>query len=266
MPEPLITIQNVSKHFPVKPGLLAPVRRIQALDGVSLEIEAGEAVGLVGESGSGKTTLSHLVLSLMQPDEGTLRYRGKDLAGLKGPALKQFRKEVQIVFQAGFGALDPLKTVRQLLEEPLRLHGVPCGAGYRAEALRLLSQVGLEAGVLGRRPGQLSGGQRQRVGIARALAVQPTVLVLDEPVSALDVSVQGQIVNLLLDLKAELGLTYLFITHDLKVARHLCDRLAVMHQGRLVEVGATERVMEAPEAPYTRQLMASVGLEGQSRE
>lgn len=261
MGEPLISVCDVSKHFTMKPGLFEPVRRIQAVDHVSLEVLAGEALGLVGESGSGKTTLSHLLLNLLPPDEGVVRYRDSALTGLYGSALKAFRKEVQIVFQAGFGALDPLKPVTAQLCEPLKLHGVPCPEGLEAEARRLLGLVGLEPGILDKRPGQLSGGQRQRVGIARALAVRPSVLVLDEPVSALDVSVQGQIVNLLLALKSELGLTYVFITHDLKIARHLCDRLAVMHEGRLVEIGDTERVMTRPEAPYTRRLMASVGLE-----
>lgn len=260
MDSPLLRVQNISKHFTVKPGILSPTHRIQAVDRVSFEILPGETLGLIGESGSGKTTLSNIILNLLKPDSGTILFKGTALSVLEGDALKKLRKELQIVFQASFGALDPIRTVQQLVGEVLQLHRIPYTGSSRDEVLRLLGLVGLDESILSKRPGQLSGGQRQRVGIARALAARPSLLVLDEPVSALDVSVQGQIVNLLMDLKEELGLTYLFITHDLKIARHLCDRLAVMHQGRLVEIGGTETIISRPQAEYTRKLMAGMGI------
>ncbi len=260
MSNPLMRVQNISKHFVIKPGVLSPVYRIQAVDGVSFDIFPGECLGLIGESGSGKTTLSNIILNLMKPDLGTVLFNNVSISALEGEALKRMRKELQIVFQASFGSLDPLRTVMTLVGDALQLHRIPHEGSPRQEVVRLLTLVGLDEGILEKRPGQLSGGQRQRVGIARAIATRPSLLVLDEPVSALDVSVQGQIVNLLMDLKEELGLTYLFITHDLKIARHLCDRVAVMHQGRLVEIGPTEQVMEAPAAEYTKTLMGGISL------
>lgn len=260
MTKPILSVQNISKHFTVKPGILAPTYRIQAVDRVSFDVLSGETLGIIGESGSGKTTLSNIILNLLKPDTGDVLFRDIPIASLEGEALKKFRKDLQIVFQASFGSLDPLRSVEQLVGEVLKLHRIPHSGSGRDEVLRLLRLVGLDEGVLAKRPGQLSGGQRQRVGIARALAARPALLVLDEPVSALDVSVQGQIVNLLMDLKAELGLTYVFITHDLKIARHLCDRLAVMHQGKLVEIGRTEAVISTPQADYTQKLMAGMGI------
>ncbi len=260
MNRPILRVHDVSKHFIVKPDILSAKRRIQAVDRVSFDIMPGEALGLIGESGSGKTTLSSILLNLMQPDTGEVLFNGIPLNTLEGDSLKRMRKNLQIVFQASFGSLDPIRTVSQLVGDGLLIHKIQCQGSVNQEISRLLALVGLDDSIREKRPGQLSGGQRQRVGIARAIAPRPSLLILDEPVSALDVSVQGQIVNLLLDLKEELNLTYLFITHDLKIARHLCDRLAVMHQGKIVEIGETEQVIKTPAAEYTRKLMA--GMQG----
>ncbi len=259
----ILSVRDVSKHFIIKRDLLSPKYRIQAVRGVSFDLAAGEILGLIGESGSGKTTLSSIILNLMKPDEGEVLFNGYPVHLLEGNPLKQMRKELQIVFQASYGALDPIRSVIRLVGDPLVLHQIPFEGSLEQEVVRLLDQVGLGESVLYKRPGQLSGGQKQRVGIARAIATRPSLLVLDEPVSALDVSVQGQIVNLLMQLKEEMGLTYLFITHDLKIARHLCDRLAVMHQGQLVEIGDTEQVIQAPRAEYTRKLMDGMHIETQ---
>lgn len=251
----LLVVDHVSKHFVVKKSIFAPKHRIQAVDDVSLVLNQGETLGLIGESGSGKTTLSHLVMQLMAPDSGRVLFKGKAMSELGPIGAKELRKDLQVVFQHSFGALDPLKTTAELLMEPLRIHHIVPEAVYQAEVLRLLDQVGLSAMVLGKYPSQLSGGQKQRVGIARAIATRPQLLVCDEPVSALDVSVQGQILNLLQDLKVELDLTYLFISHDLKVIRHIADRVAVMYNGRIIETGETEAVMQHPKEDYTKKLL-----------
>ncbi|OJV64426.1 MAG: hypothetical protein BGO41_12465 [Clostridiales bacterium 38-18] len=241
---------NVSKSYYTKVSALGKAVEIKAVNRVSFDLHEGETLGLIGESGSGKTTLSHLLLKLIPLDSGEFRFSEE--------VNLQFRKSVQIVFQYTYGALDPLKTVRQLMIEPLKVHKICNSSAYEQTSMTLLNRVGLSEKMLDRRISEISGGQKQRLGIARALATNPKIVVLDEPVSALDISVQGQIINLLQDLKKELGLTYLFITHDLKIARHLSDRLAVMKDGAIIEIGKTESIINEPKADYTRQLIKTI--------
>lgn len=251
-PEVLMTVSNLSKTFHVKNGLWGKHYKVEAIKGISLNLYKGETLGLIGESGSGKTTLSQIILGLQKANRGHINFHG-----IETPYL---RRDVQIVFQYSYGALDPLKTVFDLIKEPLLLHKVPIEGTLENEVVRILALVGLSEGMMDRRVTAISGGQKQRVGIARALASKPKLLILDEPVSALDVSVQGQIVNLLVDLKKQLGLTYLFITHDLRIAIHLSDRLAVMHRGEIVECDFAERILKAPQHPYTKKLLASISM------
>ena len=265
--EPLLELRDVRKHFPLDRGLLSSFRRVRrslaALDGVSLAIAPGEVLGLVGESGSGKSTLGQAVVRLMDVSNGSIRYRGEDITHLGRRALRPFRRRVQMVFQDTQSSLNPRKTVGRALGEALALFGAP-----RREridrATRLLRLVGLDDFALPRYPHELSGGQRQRVAIARALAMEPEFLLADEPVSALDVSLQAQIINLLMGLRDELGLTLLFISHDLALVNHIASRVAVMYAGRIVEVGLPVQVLRRPAHPYTRALLAAVprGVEG----
>ncbi|MFW6089149.1 MAG: ATP-binding cassette domain-containing protein, partial [Gemmatimonadota bacterium] len=258
---PLARTRGLVKRYSSGGGLLAGARRareVVAVDGVDLDIAAGMTTALVGESGCGKSTLGRLILALEAPTAGRVEYRGRDLAGLDAAALRGFRRSAQVVFQDPYGSLNPRLTVGSMLREALGVHGLARGAEARGRAEALLERVGLPADAAGRYPHEFSGGQRQRVGIARALSVEPEFIVLDEPVSALDVSVQAQILNLLRELQAELGLTYLFVSHDLGVVRNLADRIVVMHRGRVVEQGATARLLSAPDADYTRRLLAAV--------
>jgi len=232
--------------------------QVVAVDGVDLDIPAGLTTALVGESGCGKSTLGRLLLALEPPSAGRVEYRGRDLAGLDAAALRAFRRRAQVVFQDPFGSLNPRLTVGSMLREALGVHGIARGDDARGRVEALLERVGLPADAAGRYPHEFSGGQRQRIGIARALSVEPEFVVLDEPVSALDVSVQAQILNLLRELQREFGLTYLFVSHDLGVVRNLADRIVVMHQGRIVEQGAADRILSTPEAAYTRRLLAAV--------
>lgn len=245
--KPLLVIEKLNKTFVVKKGFFSKKHLIRAVNNVSFTVYEGETLGLIGESGSGKTTLSHLIMGLSPYDHGRIQFNGIDE--------KHLRRDVQIVFQYTYGALDPLKTVYELIKEPLVLHKIEYIGTIDDEISRLLSMVGLSEGLMHRKTGAISGGQKQRVGIARAIASRPKFLVLDEPVSALDISVQGQIVNLLWSLKQSLGLTYLFITHDLMIAKHLSDRLAVMHRGEIIEIGATHAILENPQMPYTKKLL-----------
>jgi oligopeptide transport system ATP-binding protein len=259
---PLLEVTDLVKHFPVKRGLLIDrtVDQIRAVDGVSLTVQAGETLGLVGESGSGKSTLGRAVLQLLKPTSGSVRFEGREIAGLSRRAMRPLRRELQMAFQDPYASLNPRRRVGQIVGEPLRRQGVARGGELRREAQSLLERVGLSPEHYNRFPHEFSGGQRQRIGIARAIALRPKLIVADEPVSALDVSIRAQIVNLLADLQEELGLTYVFVAHDIGIVRHVSDRIAVMHEGRIVEEGPADRVCEQPRDAYTKQLLAAVPI------
>jgi ABC-type glutathione transport system ATPase component len=231
--------------------------QIRAVRDVSLNIEAGETLGLVGESGSGKSTLGRLLLRLIEPDAGEILFDGQDVLRARGQGLRQLRRDMQIIFQDPFGSLDPRLTVDQIVSEPIAIHGSELSQSPRESAAEVLRAVGLDDSALPRYPHEFSGGQRQRIGIARALVLRPRFIVADEPVSALDVSVGAQIVNLLKRLQRDFHLTYLFISHSMPIVRYLADRIAVMQHGELVEVGTTEQITTAPQHPYTRTLLAA---------
>jgi oligopeptide transport system ATP-binding protein len=256
----LLEVEGLVKHFPVKRGLLIDreVDRVRAVDGVSFSVARGETLGLVGESGSGKSTLCRAALQLLKPTAGSVRFEGREIAGLSRRRMRPLRREMQMVFQDPYASLNPRKRVGQIVGEPLRLQKQASGGELRRRVQELLERVGLAPEHHDRFPHEFSGGQRQRIGIARALALRPKLIVADEPVSALDVSIRAQIVNLLDDLQDELGLTYVFVAHDIGVVRHVSDRIAVMHEGRIVEQGEADRVCERPSDPYTRTLLAAV--------
>jgi oligopeptide/dipeptide ABC transporter ATP-binding protein len=258
MMEPLLQLDSLTKRFPVRDALGRKAGAVHAVDGVSLAITEGETLAIVGESGCGKSTLGRLMLNLITPDSGTVRFAGQDLTKLSASALRARRRDMQLIFQDPFASLDPRMTVEQAVAEPLRLHRIVPRAEERARVASLLSRVGLRPELAGRWPHEFSGGQRQRIAIARALASQPKLIIGDEPVSALDVSVQAQVVNLLSDLIRDLGLTFVLISHDLGVVRHIADRVAVMYLGRIVELGPAADVLSAPKHPYTRALLAAV--------
>ncbi len=256
----LLEVTDLVKHFPVKRGLLVDreVDRVRAVDGVSFAVRRGETLGLVGESGSGKSTLCRTVLQLVKPTSGSVRYEGQEIAGLSRRRMRPLRRELQMVFQDPYASLNPRKRVGQIVAEPLRLQGIAKGAELRRRVQELLERVGLSPEHYDRFPHEFSGGQRQRIGIARALAPRPKLIVADEPVSALDVSIRAQIVNLLADLQRELDLTYVFVAHDIGIVRHVSDRIAVMHEGRIVEEGGADEVCDRPRDPYTKTLLAAV--------
>ena len=259
MSDPLLSVHSLHKRFPVRRGLLMrTVDWVHAVRGVDLAVEAGETLGLVGESGCGKTTLGRCVLRLIEPDEGQVLFGGRSLLDLDPGPLRQLRRQMQLVFQDPYTSLNPRMTVGQALAEPLVVHDLAAGSEVEDRVTTLLTQVGLAAGHANQYPHDLSGGQRQRVAVARALALDPRLLVCDEPVSALDVSVQAQILDLFVQLRQERGLTYLFISHDLAVVRHVSDRVAVMLRGTIVESCGVDELFEQPGHPYTRELMASV--------
>jgi oligopeptide transport system ATP-binding protein len=260
--ETLLEVRNLVTHFKVGGGLFGgPAGVVRAVDGVSFAIRRGETLGLVGESGCGKTTTGRSILQLERPTSGQVIFEGRDLTGLDEVALRSVRRRMQVIFQDPYASLNPRMTVGQILAEPLAVHGlIASSTGRRARVRDLLTRVGLLPQHADRYPHQMSGGQRQRVGIARALAVEPSLIVCDEPVSALDVSIQAQIINLLEDLQAELGLTYLFIAHDLAVVRHISDRVAVMYLGKIVEITDRRELYENPLHPYTRALLAAVPI------
>ncbi|MGG5819491.1 ABC transporter ATP-binding protein [Falsiroseomonas sp. HW251] len=255
---PLLDARGLSKRFPVLGGAfgLTQVGEVRAVEEVDLTIHSGEVLGLVGESGCGKSTLGRLLIRLIEPSAGQVLFEGQDLAAARGNRLRQLRRRMQMVFQDPFGSLNPRMRVAETVAEPLRLAGVG-RVERRARAEALLAQVGLPAEAAHRYPHQFSGGQRQRIGVARALALDPALVICDEPVSALDVSVQAQVVNLLRDLQRARGLAYLFISHDLRVVRHIADRVAVMYLGRIVESGPKRATFQAPLHPYTRALLAA---------
>jgi oligopeptide transport system ATP-binding protein len=263
----LLEIRDLKKYFPTQArfsGVGKP--NVKALDGVSLEIQAGETFGLVGESGCGKSTLGYCVLRLLEPTSGEIRFAGEDLLSLKGASLRHMRRNIQMVFQDPASSLNPRMTVHQILEEPFRIHKLYSGGERRTKINGLLDAVGLEQNSLPKYPHEFSGGQRQRISIARALALKPKLIVADEPVSALDVSIQAQIVNLFQDLQAHFHLTYLFISHSLPVVEHISSRIGVMYLGRLAEIGNPEEVLGYPKHPYTQGLLASVpSLSGRHR-
>jgi oligopeptide transport system ATP-binding protein len=261
--EPLLEIRGLKKHFPLTQGIVfrRTVGHVQAVDGVDLTLRRGETLGLVGESGCGKSTVSKLLVALEKPTDGSILYKGQDVAKMGGRALKQYRREVQIIFQDPYASLNPRMTVGDIVAEGWSVHAdIAPRKGRLKRTQELMDRVGLNPGFVNRYPHQFSGGQRQRIGIARALALQPEIIVCDEPVSALDVSVQAQVVNLLEDLQDDFGLSYLFIAHDLSVVRHISDRVAVMYLGRVVEEGTDDEVYGAPSHPYTQALLSSVPL------
>ena len=254
----LVEVSGVHKYFPVKGGLFGGVvKQLRAVEDVSFEIERGETLGLVGESGCGKTTVGRLVLRLLEPSAGRVRFAGRDLSELGRAELRRTRRRMQIVFQDPYSSLNPRRTVGDALGEPVLVHGLSKGAEVERQVGRLLERVGLPASYRSRYPHEFSGGQRQRVCIARALALSPEFIVCDEAVSALDISIQAQILNLLSDLRTELRLTYLFISHNLNVVRHIADRIAVMYLGKLVELAPAAQLFSAPLHPYTRALISA---------
>jgi oligopeptide transport system ATP-binding protein len=258
---PLLEVENLRKWFPVGGGLFGRgQKQVKAIDGVSINVQRGEILSLVGESGSGKTTVGRTVLRLTKPTGGAIRFEGQDITGLSRRALRPLRKKMQLVFQDPFASLNPRMTVERIVSTPLLIHGEGSRAERQAKVAETMRLVGLQPHHAERHPHELSGGQRQRVGIARALIMNPSFLVADEPVSALDVSIQAQVVNLLLELKGMLGLTILFIAHDLAVVGHISDRIAVMYLGRLVEVAETRELFRNPRHPYTEALFSAAPI------
>ena len=257
----LVEVEHLKLHFPIKQGVLVDreVARVHAVDDVTFALDEGETLGLVGESGCGKTTLSRALMRLIDATEGSIRYRGNDITTASRSEMQPLRRDMQMVFQDPFASLNPRKRVGQIIGMPLRLHGVG-KERIESRVAELLDRVGLSAEHVNRFPHEFSGGQRQRIGVARALALEPRLIVLDEPVSALDVSVQAQIINLLDDLQDEFGLTYLFVAHDLSVVRHVSDRIAVMYLGKLMEVSPAEEINSKPIHPYTAALLAAVPI------
>ena len=254
----LLSTENLSKQFTVRGAALGEKQILTAVAGVELEIAAGETLGIAGESGCGKSTLARLLTALMPPTEGAVRYHGKDLSALTAAEMAIFRKDVQMIFQDPFSSLNPRMRVSEIIGEPLAIHRIGTPGQRRERVAQLMERVGLSPDQLSRFPHEFSGGQRQRIGIARALAVSPKLIIADEPVSALDLSIQAQIMNLLQEVKRDLGLSFLFITHDLSVLRHLSDRVAIMYLGRIVESGSREEVLSSPLHPYTEALLSAI--------
>jgi oligopeptide transport system ATP-binding protein len=259
---PLLEVRDLVKHFPIKSGVIIDreVGSVRAVDGVSLTVKEGETLGLVGESGSGKSTLCRTVLQLIPPTSGSVRFDGEELVGRRGRALQPLRREMQMIFQDPYASLNPRQRVGQIIGTPLRIHGLASGDTLKRQVNELLERVGLGPEHYNRFPHEFSGGQRQRIGIARALALRPKMIIADEPVSALDVSIQAQIINLLEDLQDEFKLTYVFVAHDLGVIRHVSDRIAVMYLGKIVELGPAEEVYASPIHPYTLSLLSALPI------
>ncbi len=261
MSEPLVEVRDLVKHFPITRGILfqRQVGAVHAVDGVSFDVMRGETLGLVGETGCGKSTTARLVMRLLDPTSGTIRFDGRDISLLKRRELKPLRREMQLIFQDPYSSLNPRKTIGAIIGEPFVIHGLEEGRASRRKAVQeLMEQVGLNPEHYNRYPHEFSGGQRQRIGVARAIALKPKLVIADEPVSALDVSIQAQILNLLRDLQQRLGLTMILIAHDLSVVRHMCDRIAVMYLGKIVELARNEALYDHPRHPYTGALLSAV--------
>ncbi len=255
----LVEIENLKVYFPIRAGLFKTVQgSVKAVDDISFEVRRGETLGLVGESGCGKSTTGRAMIRLREPTAGSVKFDGQELTSLKSEQLRRLRRRMQIIFQDPYGSLDPRMTVGSIISEPLETHHLSSGGAMRDRVAELLRMVGLDPTYVNRYPHEFSGGQRQRIGVARALAVEPEFIVCDEPISALDVSIQAQVLNLLTDLRDRLGLTYLFIAHDLSVVKHISDRVAVMYLGKIVEIGPPDQLYAAPRHPYTRALLSAV--------
>ncbi|CAN7488841.1 ABC transporter ATP-binding protein [Rossellomorea sp. LjRoot5] len=259
MTEPLLKVENLKKHFPITGGILGrPVSSVKAVDGVSFTVNKGETLGIVGESGCGKSTTGRMLMRLIDPSDGKVTFEDRELTSLSNSEMRKIRREMQMVFQDPFASLNPRHTVEKILEEPLKVHGMGSAKERKERVHELLNIVGLSSYHAKRYPHQFSGGQRQRIGIARALMTKPKLIIADEPVSALDVSIQSQVLNLMQDLQKEFGLTYIFIAHDLGVVRHISDRVGVMYLGKMVELSESENLYEKPLHPYTQALLSAV--------
>ena len=258
MPPPIVEVRHLAKQFVRKDGFLAKPNVVTAVNDVSFVVEEGETFGLVGESGSGKTTTGRCILRLIEPTSGEVLFRGRDVLALSSEEMRQARRQMQIVFQDPYSSLNPRMRVREIIEEPLVIHKMGNREARAARVSELYRLVGLDEATLERYPHEFSGGQRQRIGVARALALNPSFIIADEPVSALDVSIQAQVVNLLMDLQQQLGLAYLFIAHDLRLVEHICRRTAVMYLGRIVEMGDTARLFTSPQHAYTKALLSAI--------
>ena len=257
----ILEVSNLKKYFPISAGIVfqRQVGAVRAVDGISFHVVRGETLGLVGESGCGKSTTGRTILQLYRPTEGSVKFEGEELSTMTGNQMRQMRRKMQIIFQDPFASLNPRMTVGSIVSEPLQIHRMYANKKERQQYVeQLMERVGLNPYFINRYPHEFSGGQRQRIGIARALALQPSFIVADEPISALDVSIQAQVVNLMEELQGELGLTYLFIAHDLSMVRHICDRVAVMYLGKIVELGPVDEVYDNPQHPYTQALLSAV--------
>ena len=263
----ILCVKDLKKYFPIRRGFLQKISGwVKAVDGVSFEIERGKTMGLVGESGCGKTTVARLILKLLALDQGKIVYQGLDISGFSEKEMRPHRKEMQIVFQDPFGSLNPRMTVGQSVEEGLRILGIKSHTMRKARLEKLMEMVGMSPDSTDRYPHEFSGGQRQRIGIARALSVEPSFIICDEPISALDVSIQAQIINLLKDLQDQLGLSYLFISHDLNVVGYLCNTIAVMYMGQVMEYASAEEIFDNPHHPYTQSLLAAIPDSGPGKK
>ena len=264
--DPILEVRGLVKHFPIRGGLLRRVQgEVHAVCGLNFDVARGETLGVVGESGCGKSTTGRLLLRLLEATAGTIHFKGEDLLGARPGRVRSLRKQIQIVFQDPYASLNPRMTVQAILADPMKVHG-EWRKGGKARAKELMELVGLNPEHVNRYPHEFSGGQRQRIGIARALALDPQLLVLDEPVSALDVSIQAGVINLLEDIQERLGLSYVFIAHDLSVVRHISDRVAVMYLGKIVEIGSRDQIYDRPNHPYTQALLSAVPIPDPRRE
>lgn len=265
--EKILEVRNLKKFFPIKKGLLLrEVGNVKAVDDVSFDVYNGETLGLVGESGCGKSTLGRTLIRLYEPTSGTVRFKGGDWLAEKGESLRKARKDMQMIFQDPYASLDPRMTVGQILSQPFAIHNILTPTERKTRVKELLEIVGLKASHMNRYPHEFSGGQRQRISIARSIALDPSLIIADEPVSALDVSIQAQVLNLMKDLQEKLKLTYVFISHDLSVIEHLCDRIAVMYLGKIVEVATRDELFNNPQHPYTQALIAAIPRVGAGKK